>query len=225
MCSIELEVVDFEKAKELIKTKDKVVVEFFASWCQKCKMLGKMLADMKAKYPDVEIVKVDGGSDEVQEFFELDHFPTVIAYRSGQKVDSTSKDEERHCVLTYACKMINCVRVVRRLNAMVFGLKLNRSKKSKPVGQWSTYSTVTEEMESHLDDFWNDLYRGKRSRKSCDEKESPNKCKINYNQFEVLKLKMHQSVSNLMTATLFAKLCSMDESRGEFVVKVDDLFA
>lgn len=45
-----------EDFKEL--TKNKVVIDFFATWCGPCKMLGKVLEESENEI-DIDIIKVD----------------------------------------------------------------------------------------------------------------------------------------------------------------------
>ena len=46
-----------ENFDELIK--DKVVVDFFATWCGPCKMLGPVFEELSTEINDIKFIKVD----------------------------------------------------------------------------------------------------------------------------------------------------------------------
>ncbi|KAF1799864.1 PITH domain-containing protein [Mucor lusitanicus] len=76
---------DFQK---LLTTTDKlVVVDFFATWCQPCKMISPFYAQLSTKYPQVVFAKVD--VDQVKEVAaacKVTSMPTFQFYKNGSKV-------------------------------------------------------------------------------------------------------------------------------------------
>lgn len=79
----------------------KILVEFYASWCGPCKQLMPRLMNMESNYPAVKFLKVD--IDEEMEFAQslgIMSVPTVMIYNGndlinksiGANVDSVYKN-------------------------------------------------------------------------------------------------------------------------------------
>ena len=74
---------DESKFKELIK-EDKILVDFFASWCGPCKMLGPVLEKTES---DIKVIKVD--TDEFEELareYGVMSIPTLVLIEKGKEV-------------------------------------------------------------------------------------------------------------------------------------------
>lgn len=73
----------FEESKEL------VLVDFWASWCGPCKMMGPIFEEVSNEITDVKFVKVN--VDENQETsgkYRIASIPTIIALKGGNIVDT-----------------------------------------------------------------------------------------------------------------------------------------
>lgn len=78
---------DFEA---LIKEGD-VIVDFFATWCGPCKMLGPVLEDMASDRDSIDIVKVDiDESMNLARQYGIMSVPTLVLFKDGQVVAQTS---------------------------------------------------------------------------------------------------------------------------------------
>lgn len=74
---------DESKFKELIK-EDKILVDFFATWCGPCKMLGPVLEKTES---DIKVIKVD--TDEFEELareYGVMSIPTLVLIEKGNEV-------------------------------------------------------------------------------------------------------------------------------------------
>lgn len=74
---------DESKFKELIK-EDKILVDFFATWCGPCKMLGPVLEKTES---DIKVIKVD--TDEFEELareYGVMSIPTLVLIEKGKEV-------------------------------------------------------------------------------------------------------------------------------------------
>lgn len=74
-----------ENFDELIK--DKVVVDFFATWCGPCKMLGPVFEELSTEINDIKFVKVD--IDEHEDLcrkYKVMSVPTLIVFDNGKEI-------------------------------------------------------------------------------------------------------------------------------------------
>lgn len=65
-----------------------LVIDAFAVWCGPCRTLAPKLEEMAAKYPSVQIVKVD--VDELSSFadrYSISAMPTILFVKAGRVVD------------------------------------------------------------------------------------------------------------------------------------------
>lgn len=87
---MELVVLKNESLDDLTK-EGMVVIDFFATWCGPCQMLGPVLEDVAAKREDVKIIKVD--VDEHQEL-AMKHgvmsVPTLVLFKDNKEVAKQS---------------------------------------------------------------------------------------------------------------------------------------
>lgn len=73
---------------ELVK-QDLVIVDFFSTHCGPCKVFSKVLEDIEAELPFVNIVKVNTTEQpELGERFEIHAVPTIHFYQDGELKDS-----------------------------------------------------------------------------------------------------------------------------------------
>lgn len=73
--------------KELIK-EGKVIVDFFATWCGPCKMLGPVLEKVAESYKDVKFVKIDVDEcPNISKEFGIMSVPTLLKFENGNLID------------------------------------------------------------------------------------------------------------------------------------------
>lgn len=71
--------------KDVLAKEDKVLVDFFATWCGPCKMLAPVLDKVAAKTPDVKFVKVDIDKNvEAAQEFNVQVIPTLVLVEKGE---------------------------------------------------------------------------------------------------------------------------------------------
>lgn len=67
-----------------------VLVDFFATWCGPCRMLGPVLEDMANDRDSIDIVKVDiDESMNLARQFGIMSVPTLILFKDGQVIAKT----------------------------------------------------------------------------------------------------------------------------------------
>ena len=76
-----------EQFDALVKDNKSVVVDFFATWCGPCKMVGPVVETVSQQLPDVKFVKVD--VDELGDLamrYGIMSIPAIFAFKNGEKV-------------------------------------------------------------------------------------------------------------------------------------------
>lgn len=72
--------------KELISSSTPVLVDFYATWCGPCKMMGPILDDLKNEMgEEVTIVKVDVDKNpQAAQVYGVRGVPTLILFKEGE---------------------------------------------------------------------------------------------------------------------------------------------
>lgn len=79
---------DFEQAVNA--GEDLVVIDFFATWCGPCKMLGPVVESMAEKHTDVHFYKVDIDEEpDLASRFQIMSVPTLLYMKKGQVVSKS----------------------------------------------------------------------------------------------------------------------------------------
>lgn len=84
--------------QEVLQSDKPVLVDFWASWCGPCRMLGPVLEELGEEHPEIKIFKVN--TDDERELairFGIDSIPCVISFKDGKQIDKSvgfvSKDK------------------------------------------------------------------------------------------------------------------------------------
>lgn len=76
--------------KEVLKSDVPVLVDFFATWCGPCQMMGPVLEQLQAEYGEkAKVVKVDiDQAMELAQKYRVMSVPNMMFFQGGQVVDS-----------------------------------------------------------------------------------------------------------------------------------------
>ena len=70
---------------KLIQSEKPVLVDFFATWCGPCQMLGPILKEVKESFKDrIAIIKIDVDKNEaIASHYQVKGVPTMILFQNG----------------------------------------------------------------------------------------------------------------------------------------------
>jgi thioredoxin 1 len=73
---------------ELIEGDKPVLIDFYADWCQPCKMMAPILKEVAQKMGDrVKILKIDvDRNPKLAQSLQIQGVPTLVIYRYGKSV-------------------------------------------------------------------------------------------------------------------------------------------
>ena len=72
-----------ENFKELIN-EDKILVDFFATWCGPCKMLSPVLEKVES---DIKVIKVDTDKfEDIAREYGIMSIPTLVIFEKGKEI-------------------------------------------------------------------------------------------------------------------------------------------
>ena len=91
---------ELDEYKKLLKTNEKVIVDFSAEWCGPCKRIAPTFKSLADKYPEIVFVKVDvDDSAEIAEFETISAMPTFKAYHKGKVFKTLTGGSEEKLTL------------------------------------------------------------------------------------------------------------------------------
>lgn len=99
-----MEIITEKNFKQTIE-KGLVFVDFFATWCVPCRMMGMVLEEVEEELGDkVKIVKIDVDKDEkLARSFGILSIPTTILFKDGVEID-------KHIGMMSKDKVINLIK-------------------------------------------------------------------------------------------------------------------
>lgn len=70
----------------VIQTETPVLVDFYADWCQPCKVVTPILKDLKKELGDkIKIIKVDVDANRtVSARYNIKNIPTIMLFKEGE---------------------------------------------------------------------------------------------------------------------------------------------
>lgn len=77
-----------ERFEDVISGETLILVDFFATWCQPCKMMHPVLEKLKANLGDkIRIIKVDIDKHQsIAIHYNIQSVPTIMLFRKGQQL-------------------------------------------------------------------------------------------------------------------------------------------
>ena len=86
--------------KEVLNSDKPVLLDFFASWCGPCKMVGPILDEIAEEREDIKVCKVDiDEQPELASRYRIMSVPTLMVLKDGNIVDQSVGARPKHQIL------------------------------------------------------------------------------------------------------------------------------
>jgi len=73
---------------EVLKSEKPVLLDFWASWCGPCRMVGPIVEEIASERPDIKVVKINVDEErELSVRFGIVSIPTLIVMKNGEETN------------------------------------------------------------------------------------------------------------------------------------------
>lgn len=96
-------IIRLEKLEDFIKTikeNKNVVVDFNATWCGPCRMMGRNIEEIEEKESDITFLKVDTDEfPQIAQQFAVMSIPTLVAFQHGKRIYFSHEGRKEDIIL------------------------------------------------------------------------------------------------------------------------------
>lgn len=86
-----IEITDDNFIEQVVKAKQPVLLDFWATWCPPCKVIGPIIDELAREYQGKAIIgKVNVEKNALGQHFKVKSIPTLIFFANGQPVERYS---------------------------------------------------------------------------------------------------------------------------------------
>jgi thiol-disulfide isomerase/thioredoxin len=90
-----LEELNTDNLQEIVDSKDKVVVQYGASWCGSCRIMKPKMKRLAGAYGDISFVYVDAEKmPQSRKLAQVSNLPTFATFKGGKLVDQATTSKE-----------------------------------------------------------------------------------------------------------------------------------
>ena len=83
--ALEITTANFEQ--EVTNSTQTVLVDFWASWCGPCRMLGPVIDQLGSELTDVKVCKIDvDANQDLAAKYNVETIPTLVVFEGGKEV-------------------------------------------------------------------------------------------------------------------------------------------
>ncbi|MDD6957125.1 MAG: thioredoxin [Sphaerochaetaceae bacterium] len=93
------EIKEAEFNEKVLNSKGTVVVDFFATWCGPCRMLGKVIEELSGEMDDVTFYKVNvDQASSLAASFGIESIPVLVVFKDGVKVHQVVGFQDKEAI-------------------------------------------------------------------------------------------------------------------------------
>ena len=86
--------------EEVLNSEKPVLVDFWASWCGPCRMVGPILEEIAGENPDIKVVKINVDEEnELASQFRIMSIPTLLVVKNGEVVSQSVGAKPKAAIL------------------------------------------------------------------------------------------------------------------------------
>lgn len=86
---------------EVLNSTKKVLVDFWASWCGPCRMVGPIVEEIANERPDIKVCKINVDEQpELAAKFGIMSIPTLMVFENGKVVNQSAGARPKDAILS-----------------------------------------------------------------------------------------------------------------------------
>lgn len=86
--------------QEVMESEQVVLLDFFATWCGPCRMIGPIIEQIAEEMPSVKVGKIDVDQEgDLASRFQIFSIPTLIVMKDGEVVQKATGAKSREEIL------------------------------------------------------------------------------------------------------------------------------
>ena len=88
--------------EEVLKAQGKVLIDFWATWCGPCMMIGPVIEEISNEGHDFKVCKVDVDAEpELAAQFMIRSIPTLVVMKDGKNIATTLGAQPKSALLKF----------------------------------------------------------------------------------------------------------------------------
>ena len=86
--------------QEVLGSDKPVLVDFWASWCGPCRMVGPIIDEIAAEHPEYKVAKINVDEEpELASRFRVFSIPTLVVMKDGQIIQQSAGARPKNQIL------------------------------------------------------------------------------------------------------------------------------